>query len=382
MSSRERVRTALNHQEPDRVPFILGGCTSTTIMIQAYQRLKRYLGIENGNSTFMSLPLQVVNVEEKVLRALDIDIRVIAENSPSDASFYDPKSDIVTDEWGVKWQRPAGSLYYDICNAPLSEATVDDLETYPWPDPDHPERVAGVPEKARDIFEHMSYAVYADIPGNNIFEYAWYLRGLEQFMMDLIINKEFVHALLRKVTDIQKQRALNFLSKTGKYIDILRTSDDLAHQTSLFLSPALYREMIKPYQKEFFTLIKENSEAKILYHCCGAIFPLVPDIIDIGVDILNPVQVSCEGMNSAKLKEEFGTQLCFCGAIDSQHILPNGTPQDVDTEVRKRIADLAPGGGYLLAAVHNIQADVPAENIVQMFDSGKKYGSYPIERNK
>jgi uroporphyrinogen decarboxylase len=211
MSSRERVRTALNYQEPDRIPFILGGCTSTTIMIQAYQRLKRYLSIENVTSSLMSLPLQVVNVEEKVSKALDIDIRVIAENSPTGASFYDQKSETLTDEWGVKWQCPAGSLYYDICNAPLGEATIDDLEKYPWPDPDHPERIAGVPERARDIFEHTSYAVYANIP--------------------------------------------------GKYIDILRTSDDLAHQTNLFLSPALYREMVKPYQKEYFTLIKENSDA-------------------------------------------------------------------------------------------------------------------------
>lgn len=378
MRSRERVRRALDHQEPDRIPFILGGCTSTTIMLPAYQQLKKYLGIEEGTPEFMSRVMQVVHVEETVLKALDIDIRVIEEKSPSGAKFHDKENDILTDEWGVKWRRPPEGFYYDICNSPLKDATVEDLETYPWPEPDHPERLEGVPEKARDMHNNSPYALYAHLPGTNIFEYAWYLRGLEQFLLDLLMDKKFAQALLRKITDIQKRRTANFLSKAGKYIDIIRTSDDLGTQRSLFMSPELYREMIKPFHKDYFTLIKENSEAKILYHCCGSIAPLIPDFIDAGIDILNPVQVSCEGMDTKKLKEEFGDKLSFCGAIDTQHILPNGSAGDVEAEVRKRIADLAPGGGYLFAAVHNIQADVPPENIMAMYDSGNKYGSYPI----
>jgi len=286
MNSRERVRTALNHKEPDRVPFILGGCTCTSINIIAYQNLRRYMGLENESPNFLSLALQAVNVDEKILKYFDIDTRVVAEKSPSNASFYDKENDILTDEWGVQWRRPKGGLYYDSYNAPLKDATIEDLEKYPWPDPDHPERLAGVKERAKDIFENSTYAIYARITGNNIFEYAWALRGFEQFHKDLVGNKEFAHALLRKITDIQKLRTANFLSKVGKYIDIMKYGDDLGTQNSLLMSLARYREMIKPYQKEYFTLIKENSEAKIIYHSCGDVYPLIPDFIEIGTDIL------------------------------------------------------------------------------------------------
>ena len=155
MTSRERVKRALNFQEPDRVPFVLGGCTSTTIMLSAYEQVKKYLGIRTGAPAFMSEALQVVHVEESVARALNIDMRVVEERSPSELNFHDTANDILTDEWGVQWRRPPGGLYYDICNAPLKDATMADLETYPWPDPDHPERLAGVPERARDLFDHI-----------------------------------------------------------------------------------------------------------------------------------------------------------------------------------------------------------------------------------
>ena len=204
------------------------------------------------------------------------------------------------------------------------------------------------------------------------------MRGLEQFLQDMIIDKAFAHALMRKITDFQKQRAKQYLSVAGKYIDIFRTSDDLGTQDSLMMSPAMYREMVKPYQEEYFSTIKEYTDAKILYHCCGAVFPLIEDLIEVGVDILNPVQVSCENMDTRMLKEHFGGRLSFCGGIDSQFILPQGTPEAVEAEVKKRITDLAPGGGYLLNPVHTIQADVPPENIVRLYAAGKKYGTYPI----
>jgi uroporphyrinogen decarboxylase len=378
MTPRERVRTALDHKEPDRVPFILGGCTSTGITIPAYEKLKKHLGIHTGKTEFLSETMQVVKVEEAVFQALDIDIRILSENAPVNASNHDRKSNSITDEWGIQWKRPESSLYYDICNAPLGEASMEEIETFPWPDPDLPERTDGLAEEARDLYENTSYAIYGDTPGNNLFETAWGMRGIVKFLEDMLINKEFAHLLLRKITDIQKRRARNYLSRVGRYIDIFRYSDDIGTQDSLMMSPVMYREMIKPYQKEYLGLVKEYTDAKILYHCCGAVFPLIEDFIELGVDILNPVQVSCENMDSGKLKEEFGDRLSFCGGIDTQHVLPNGSLGDIDAEVRRRISDLAPGGGYLLNAVHTIQADVSPENIVGLYAAGRKYGAYPI----
>jgi uroporphyrinogen decarboxylase len=303
-------------------------------MVQAYQAPKAHLGLNIGRETFLSEVMQVVEIEEEVRKALNIDIVRLAEKEPVDASTYDRETDIITDEWGVEWRRPPGGLYYDADNAPLADAAIEDLDTYPWSDADNAERTEGLEDKAREIYENSEYALYGDLPGDNIFEYALYLRGMETFLMDMVTNKPFVHALMRKITDVQKKRAANFLAKTGKYVNIVRTSDDLGTQTSLLVSPDMYRELIKPYQREFFAVIKENSNAKILHHCCGNIHPLIEDFIEVGVDILNPVQVACESMDTKVLKETFGDRICFCGAIDTQYVLPYGTPEEIREETK------------------------------------------------
>lgn len=379
MTSRERVRTALNHQEPDRVPFLLAGCTSTGITLKAYEALTAHLGIDPGPIEFASQVLQTVKLSDKVSQALGIDIKVVAEKAPASAAVYDEKTDTIHDEWGIKWHRPVGSLYYDIINAPLEGATIDDLDSFPWPDPDHPARMAGVLDEAKAVWNETGLAIFGDTPGDNLFEMAWGMRGMEQFLKDMVINKDFVHALMRRITDIQIRRAENYLSQVGDYIEIFRCSDDLGTQNSLMMSPMMYREQIKPYHVEYFSRIHELSRAKIMFHCCGSIYPLLEDLIEAGVDIINPVQVSCANMSdTAKLKAEFGDRLSFCGGIDSQHITPKGAPADVEAEVRRRIMDLAPGGGYLLNQVHTIQPDVPPENIVAIYEAGRKYGRYPL----
>ena len=156
-------------------------------------------------------------------------------------------------------------------------------------------------------------------------------------------------------------------------------SDDLGGENAPLISPDLYREMVKPAQKKLWQFIKDNTEAQLFQHTCGNVYSLIPDLIEIGVDILNPVQVAAKDMDSKRLKEEFGDRLTFWGAIDTQRVLPYGSPEDVETEVKKRIADMAPGGGYVLTAVHNIQAGVSPENICMMYDAAKKYGKYPID---
>lgn len=382
MTSRERVCASLNHEEPDRVPFIFNGCTSTSITTGGYKKLARHLGINPEPTQDYSLLHTLPFVDERIMRALEIDIRPVVAKLPLNKfRFYEENgTHMVYDEWGIGWQRPEGSLYFVVMDSPLQEATIDDLETYSWPDPDESERLTNVAENAKTLYENSSYAIYGNVIANNIFQRACHLRGFEQFLTDLLTDKEFAHALLRKITDIQKRITANFLERCGKYLDIFRAGDDLATQTSLIMSPRTYRAMIKPYQKEYFALIKEMTEAKLLYHSCGTIYQAIPDLIEIGIDALNPIQVSCAAMaDTKKLKEEFGSAITFCGGIDTQNVLPHGTPDDVEREVCQRIRDLAPGGGYLLAAVHNFQDDVPVENICRMFKAGKSCGIYPIK---
>jgi uroporphyrinogen decarboxylase len=270
--------------------------------------------------------------------------------------------------------------YFEIAEHPLKGAErLDDLESYPWPNPHEFLILKGLRDRARYIREHTDYALVGTVGGGNIFEQSWYLRGLSEILMDLMINKEFAHALFSKLLDIRKKTIKLYLTEVGEYLDIFQVGDDLATQNGLMLSPALYREMIKPYQAELFRFIKELTKAKLYYHSCGALIPLIDDLIEIGVEALNPVQVSAEGMNTADLKRRYGKQISFWGAIDSQGVLPFGTTGEVEEEVRKRIRDLAPGGGYILAGVHNLQPDIPPENIVCMYDSGAKFGKYPIK---
>ena len=197
--------------------------------------------------------------------------------------------------------------------------------------------------------------------------------------MDLVAAPEFAHALMRKVTDLMIAGVSRYLDVVGQYIDLIITGDDLGTDTSLMMSPQTYREMIKPYHAELMTAIKKRTKAKIFFHSDGNIYRVLGDLVDIGVDLINPVQVSAGDMgNTARLKREFGKHISFCGAIDTQHVLPHGTPEDVRAEVRRRIKDLAPGGGYIVASVHCIQPDVPPENVLAMCDEVAVSGTYPL----
>lgn len=371
MTPRERIIKALNHQETDRVPTDLGGCISTTITLGAYNNLKKALNI-NTQSEVLETTFQIAVVEDAVLKALETDTRPLCGNLPSKGNYIDEHGEYV-DEWNITHIKRPNSLYYENITPPLKESTIDDLDKYPWPDPYDPARTYKLKEKAEDLYESEYAIVGAPNHFSRIFEQAWQLRGMTELMMDFYENEDFVHALFRKITDIQIARWGEFLKETGKFLHAVRVGDDLAMQSGPLMSPGIYRKFIKPYQKEFFNFIKTHTDAKLLYHCCGAVTDLVEDFIEVGVDILNPVQVSANGMDTKMLKEKFGSRICFWGAVDSQNVLPYGSVEDVRAEVRKRISDLSPGGGYILCSVHNIQPDVPAENILAMYDEARKH---------
>ncbi len=376
LTPRERVQYALNHEEPDRVPIFFGTSGATTMLGPAYDRFKAHLGLQRETKVFWRA-LQYALLDEDVMERFGSDGRpLIAGPVPAPVEQV-LSADSLLDSWGITWRRPPGNYYYEIIDPPLRHATIDDLACYPWPQVADPSRFAGLKAKAKAI-QDAGYAVVA-LSGVSVFEYCYMLRGVEAWLTDLAANPDFALALLRRVADLQREAACRMMEEAGKYIDVVITGDDLGSQKAPLISPKMYRRMIKPIHAELLAAIKSRTKAKIFYHSDGNIYPLLADLIEIGVDLLNPVQVSAADMSdTARLKREFGQRLSFCGAIDTQSVLPYGTPDDVRREVRQRIRDLGPGGGYILAAVHCLQPDVPPENVVAMFEEAMKAGCYPL----
>jgi uroporphyrinogen decarboxylase len=334
--------------------------------------------------------MQYARLDEEVLLRLGSDGRVLVPPPPPTpvADTVAPgRSEIgqlsaeetLVDAWGVHWvQRPEVG-YYEALDPPLRNATIDDLERYPWPDLAHPSRFVDLAEEARRLHEETPYAVVG-MSGVAPHEQIYVMRGLDTWLTDLITDPEFCHALLRKITDLMLAGVKRFLDECGPYIDVIITGDDLGMQHAPMMSPRVYRKIIKPYHAELLSTIKQRTKAKVFFHSDGNVYPLIGDLIEVGVDLLNPVQVSARDMgDTARLKREFGDRLSFCGAIDTQWALPFGTTEDVRGEVRRRIRDLAPGGGYIVASVHCIQPDVPPENILAMCDEVRAAGKYPLK---
>ena len=375
MTHRERVLRALNHQEPDRVPLDLGGSRSSSLVVEAYEGLSRHLESQEPCFIF-SKWLNIVHPSEAMLQRFDIDTRSLSQGDPDnwqDIVFPDGS---YQDEWGVVRSRPPGSLYYDLTKSPLAgDVDVADLEKFCWPDPHDPGRCRPLAEAAAHLHQETDYAVVLSMPGGIVHQ-AQFLRGFEDWFADLIANPRFFAALMEKLADLWIEMAKDELDAVGDNVDICFLGDDLAFQDGPMMSMDLYRKMIKPHHKRLFSYIKSRTSAKIAYHTCGSVVHLLPDLIEMGVDALNPVQVSAKGMDSKRLKREFGKDMSFWGAIDTQRVLPFGTPQDVAAEVKRRIDDLGPAGGYMLCAVHNVQADVSPENICAMYDTAREYGKY------
>ncbi len=378
LTSRERVRLTLDHQEPDRVPLDLGGTFVSTLNRGAYDRLAGHLENTEGLHCEKTPRIilrwgQSVRPSEEMLQRFRIDTRPVFSKAPRywrDLNYT--KLDSFVDEWGVMRKRSGTGKYhyYDVVGHPLSDTeSLDDLEKFRWPLGDDPGRVEGLREEAEYLYRNTPYSLIGGLGGVDIFEVCWFLRGYENALMDMVINQEFAHAMLRKIVDIQKTKFDLYLDAVGDYIDAIMLVDDFATQHSLFISPETFRQMLKPYYKEVIEHVKQRTRAKVLLHSCGAVRPLLPDLIELGVEAIQPVQVSAVGMDTRELKQEFGKRLSFWGGgCDSQNILPYGSVDDVKAEVAKRMSDLAPGGGFVFSPVHNIQYDVPAENIVAMFD--------------
>ena len=376
LSSRERVLCALNHEEPDRVPIFFGASGATSMLAPAYDRLKAHLGFQSETQVFWRA-MQYATLDEEIMARFGADGRILLSGPAPSTLERDLPDGSFFDGWGVHWRLTPGCPYYEIAEHPLAHASLEDLAAYSWPDLAHPGRFVGLKEQARQI-QQDGHAVVA-LSGVSPFEYSYMLRGVERWLTDLAGDPDFATALLRQVTELQKAGAARLLDEAGEYIDVVVMGDDLGSQTGTLISPAMYRRLVKPFHADLIQTIKARTHARIFYHSAGAVYPLLNDLVEIGVDLLNPVQVSARWMgDTARLKREFGSRLSFCGGIDTQDVLPHGSPDDVCREVRRRIQDLAPGGGYILAAVHCIQPDVPPENVVALLEEALSAGRYPL----
>jgi len=383
-TSRMRVEAALNHKEPDRVPFDLGGTILTGIHEQAYRRLRAYLGLPEVEVEIEDLFQQLAKVHEDVRQRLKVDVCGINPGAPRGFHMKRWSEDgyhKYRDEWGIEWWMPQeGGFYYDLRAHPLANVTsVAELARVKWPDPLDPGRYEGIAEQADRLMNDKQVAYVLGRNAAGILEVALWMRGFENYYCDMLTNRPLAEALLDVVCEIKMKYWARVLECVGRNVMIVSEADDLCTQDRPLVAPELYRELLKPRHAKLFAFIRKHAktDVKIFYHCCGAVAPLLPDLIESGIDILNPVQVSAAGMDTKELKRRFGKDLTFWGGgVDTQHVLPRGTPAEVKAEVRRRIDDLAPGGGFIFNTVHNIQADVPPQNIVAMWEALQEFGNY------
>ena len=385
MTSRERVLTTLNHEEPDRVPIIIGVSNATGIKMEVFRKYKDLLGIRAEDSYLYDWPeLGTAAPDEEAMLQLRSDVRGVLDAHPAKVmernQTREPGSPFI-ESWGIGQVEIEPGVWFPGVH-PLRDAKrIEDLKDYKgWPDTDDRSRVAHVHAQAEALAREGEYAIMATPWLLFPLERAFGLQGMNAFMLNLGLDPEFARALLLKIAEYCKGLMAPFLEELGDNVDIIKIGDDLGTQTSLLISPKMYREILKPIHADYIAFIKERTSAKVFFHTDGDVFPLIEDFIEIGVDILNPIQTSAGSMaDLPELKKRFGSEIVFCGAVDTHQILPHGTPEQVRQEVRRVIETLGPGGGYMVSSVHTIMNDVPPENIVAMVEAVEEFGKYPLE---
>lgn len=379
MTPRERVRMALNHQEPDRVPVCAGG-TGGKITESRMALLKEHFGISGDVEPRLVGP-QMMALDDRVLDALGTDVRYVNMRPPNGFRQTEAPGGGWLYDWGLYYKEHPVSKMYEYTNQPLADVTITDLDSYGWPDPFDPARWDGLRDEAQQLHENTDYALVAYRPTyNGIFELCQVLRGTEKLLMDLILDPDFVEALFWKVGEVFKGFYKAQLDAVGDFVEWVEIGDDLGSQSGPLISPEIYRQLLKPVHADVIKSIKSHpSDVKVMYHSCGGIMKFLPDFVTMGVDILNPIQVAAKGIRPAEIKAQVGADLCFLGGVDSQHTMPDGTPEEVAAEVKLRIQEMGAGGGYVLSSSHNMGDDVPLENILAFFEAARTYGAYPIK---
>jgi uroporphyrinogen decarboxylase len=411
MNSRERVLTALAHREPDRVPIDLGGSLVTGINAAAYGRLKRTLGLEGDPPRVADIVLQLAEVEEPVRRRFGVDVVSLPALEPlpgvfNPAAYADPRRHwkpwtlpdgspalisadfepevtprgdllIRAPDRSVAQRMVAGTYHFIPADPPLTDADLEDLARFE-PRRISDEELTFLHRAARRLHDETDYAIFGWF-GGSLVEGAQFARGWAGFMMDLKRAPEFATALVERLASAALADLERYLQAVGDFVHVIGFGDDLGIQAGLQFHPDLYRQVFQPHHRRLYSLVHARSQARVFLHSCGSVYDLIPDLIEAGVDVLNPVQTSAAGMDAARLKQVFGERLTFWGGGCCPHrMLPWATPAQVAADVRERLRVFGPGGGYVFAPIHDIQPDVPPENIVAMYDAALRYGRYPI----
>ncbi len=348
MTPKQRMLDAIDHKRTDRVPLDLWATK------EVLNKLCAHFQTDQGDD---------------VLKELGVDIRLVGPEYIGPSLKESPQG-IAKDIWGVTRRRVehAEGSYLEVEDYPLEgDISISDIEHYPWPDPDHYD-YSIIPTLCEKYGDYAILNVGNRLNRTSVLKAAIYLREMQQLMMDMALNPPLVKALLEKISDYYLAHNERIFKAGEGLIDIFMMGDDFGTQKGLLISSAMFREFFAPKLKEFADQAKSYG-IKVMLHSCGSIKELIPDIIEIGVDILNPIQTHAAGMIPEELKQEFGDRICFHGGVDIQHTLPFGTAEEVEAEVRDRIRVLGKNGGYILASTHNIQSDTPIENILRMYET-------------
>ena len=371
---RQVVANALNHKETYRIPLDLGGQSNSTLTLKALNNLNQFLTgtKEEVSVNLMAKHFQTVDVPENILIRYNIDFRSVKPGKPKNKKEVTFPDGSYLDDWGIKYSPSGKGLYYDISEYPLKNYDESDIDKFTWLDPDDEGWTSGLKESAENYYFKTDFAIIGNMTSAQIFERCWNLRGFETFLTDLYINKKFAHKLLDIVTNIQIRRIKNFLEICGKYLSIFKLSDDLCGQLSPLISPQTYTEMIMPYHKKYIEAIKKYTNAKVALHCCGNTRPILSKLIEAGFEVYHPFQFCAPEMEPSQLKKEFGKDLVFWGGMDVQKFLPNASVKEVIDEVYNIMGIMHQGGGYIFSPSHNIQADIPPENLEAMYTTASK----------
>lgn len=367
MTHRERFYRIANHQQADRAVFDLAGSPQTAIdHPETHRALMRLLGFEGEKQG-------PYNVDERILERFAIDLRRIGGMPIPRTSHVRTENGVTYDEFGIGY-RPVNG-HNEICFNPLRDADMDEVLSYELPDPEKIDlrQIDAWAAQAQRLHDETDYAVVAEHPVFGVFEIGCWMFGFDDYLYRCAAEPEIVHAFSQRILALQKRTIEIYYGALGSYIDCTTSGDDFGTQRGPFMSAGMFRELIKPYLKERVDYTRKFTRALFKHHTCGSVHSLIPDLIDCGVDILNPIQPGVYMMEHERLKADFGDRIAFWGGVDTQHLLPEASPAEVRAEVQRILSVMDRNGGYILAPAHTIQPDVPAENLLALYDGAREY---------
>lgn len=373
MGRREDFARTMRHEKPENLILDFGGNPLSSMEGDSEDRLLEFLGYEPKKGPNLLFG-KTKRLDERILTYFDIDTRSVGEIfTPKDSLFQRISDTEYIDEWGVR--RRFTGLYWESVNTPLKGATLEELNAYRFPDPDSIDEaeIQTHAQRAKELYENTDYVICAEHPVYGIFELGCWMCGFEDFLTRMALDEEWVHRFFERVLEYQKKVIARYYGALGQYIHYTSSGDDFATQNAPFVSPDMFRELVKPYFQERISYTKQFTKARYLHHSCGSVFRLIDDLADAGVEILNPIQPKATDMQPRRLKETYGDKIVFHGGIDTQELLPFASESQIEETVHETIEILNRDGGYIFAAAHNIQPDVNPKSLTVMLEAARKY---------